>query len=213
MADLISALREMVRRTQLAAGETSAIIESEAILEPPSFGSREVATDRVDNSDPLNRERIVEERLSELSTDLGVRYRQVCRDLRDPSRISWTSDAHELRDILAHVLRALAPDEDVEAERWYKPVERTKGPTHAQRAKYILLQNRSQDDVKDDARDAATEIEHIEELASKIARATYMTGSKLAHNSATRRDCISLLFHFDALMFSLLNASTDGNRL
>jgi recombinational DNA repair protein RecR len=156
---------------------------------------------------------MIEERLSELSDTLGIRYCQVCKDLRDQSRLAWTSDAHELRDILANVLRTLAPTEEVEAQKWYKLERDANGPTQAQRVKFILLQNQpanvSKASAKEAAKNAEDEIEHIDVLVSKIVRSTYKTGSRLAHSNATHRDCVGLLLHFDALMFSLLNAMDD----
>jgi hypothetical protein len=59
---------------------------------------------------------MISERLEDLSDSLSPRYRQVCRDLRDPTRLAWTSEAHELRDILSNVLRTLATTEDVVAQ-------------------------------------------------------------------------------------------------
>lgn len=210
MPKFISTLRELVRQSIQAQSDAAQLAEAASLqhaitaIRPTTTSGGEVDL----RTDPLDRERIISERLSELSDSVGIRYRQVCKDLRDPTRLAWTGDAHELRDILATVLRTLAPTEEVVAQKWYKPVENTTGPTHAQRARYILLQVQSQDDAKE----SASETDLIDELVSRIARSTYTSGSQLAHTKATHADCVRLLFQFDALMFSLLNASpNDAN--
>ena len=202
MTGILSTLREMLRRSEEAANANSRQVEK---LTVPRLASVPLdLTASAKNADPLDRERIIGEQLAELSDSLSIRYRQVCRDLRDMSRLAWNSDAHEIRDILAHVLRTLAPTDDVISQEWFKLVEGTDGPTHAQRARYVLSQSRSQSDAKV----IVDEVEVVEALISRIARSTYSAGSRLAHNRATHQDCILLLLHFDALMFSLLSPGT-----
>lgn len=211
MSSWTSTLKDMERRSRQAVGDVSLIIESNEVTDPSTSASSLVLGEarQLDKLDPLDRERIVEERLADLSDTLSIRYRQVCRDLRDDSRLAWTGDAHELRDILANILRTLAPTEEVEAQTWFKLEKDTSGPTHTQRAKYIMIQN--QDGMA--AKAVSNEIELVDELVSKVVRATYSDGSRLAHsNNATYSDCIRLLLHFDALMFSLLNAASDSTK-
>lgn len=206
MPEIVVTLREMLRRAQQASNPDSRYVEELIDKSVDSGAAAHVGSEI--SSDPLDRESIISKQLSELSDSLSVRYRQVRRDLRDESRLAWNSQAHELRDILAHVLRTLAPSEEVVAQSWYKQVEGTDGPTHAQRARYALSQVRS----KDDAKNVEDQVEVFEALISRIARATYTTGSALAHNRATYEDCFLLLLQFETLMFSLLTPGTRSSK-
>lgn len=49
-----------------------------------------------------------------ISTSLGNSYSQIQIDLEDESRVSWAGTAHEIREILATMLRQLAPDSAIE---------------------------------------------------------------------------------------------------
>lgn len=203
MLGVIPVLREMLRRAQVATSSALATEQESALADAPS--ATVIPLQILESSDPLDRERIIRANLSEISDSLGIRYTQVCRDLRDVNRLAWTSDAHELRDILSQILRTLAPNEDVVTQEWYKQEKGTNGPTQAQRARYILLQVKSSDEAKQ----GADEVSLIDQLISRIIRSTYTAGSTLAHTDATHHDCIRLLFHFDALMFSLLHSSSQ----
>src|SRR5512138_3260970 len=71
--------------------------------------------------------------LSRLSEPLANSYIQVKMDLDDSSRSSWAGTAHEIREVLTTLLRILAPDEKVTAQKWYRQEEKTSGPTQKQR--------------------------------------------------------------------------------
>jgi len=80
--------------------------------------------------------------LKDISEHLARSYLQVKMDINAPTRISWAGTAHEIREILATLLRKLAPDEAVCAQEWYRKESSASGPTQKQRVKYILQQRR-----------------------------------------------------------------------
>lgn len=179
----------------------SAELESLSVIDS-SFRtqSSDIATSPIAPNN-INQRKIAA-RLSEISSRLSHRYLQVCVDVNDRSRFSWTASAHDLRDILATVLRTLAPDEEVVDQNWFVQDPSTRGPTQSQRARFICSQNRTDAEP----RVLSDRIELINELVGQIARATYTAGSKMAHTHAELKDCVNLLMHFDALMFDLLDA-------
>lgn len=61
--------------------------------------------------------------------------------LEDPSRYSWEGTAHEVREIVATLLRTLAPDAEATAKSWFKQEPNTAGPTQRQRARFFLDQH------------------------------------------------------------------------
>jgi hypothetical protein len=104
---------------------------------------------------------------------------------------------HDLRDILATVLRDLAPDDDVRRQPWYKHEPNTEGPTQAQRARYILevLRSRGSKAVK--------VAEEAIAAVSALTRATYSRAS-VGHVKASRDEATQILCYVDALLSDLL---------
>jgi hypothetical protein len=128
---------------------------------------------------------------------LSDRYVQACRDIADRGRLSYHAPMHDLRDILAAVLRDLAPDEDVRRQRWYKQEPDTDRPSQAQRARYILesLRERGSSAVK-------VASEAIETL-SALTRSAYGRAS-VAHVKASREEATQIMRYVDALLSDLL---------
>ncbi|MFN8511840.1 MAG: hypothetical protein U0841_04460 [Chloroflexia bacterium] len=83
----------------------------------------------------------IHDALAGISDSLARGYIQVKKDLADANRVSWAGSAHEIREVLATMLRLLAPDKLVEAQKWYKLEPDAKGPTQKQRVRYIVQQH------------------------------------------------------------------------
>jgi hypothetical protein len=128
---------------------------------------------------------------------LWCRWVQTCRDLADHGRVSYHGPMHDLRDILVSVLRNLATNEEVIAQEWYKEDPSAHGPTHAQRARYILsvLHKRGSS--------AVTGADQTITAVSNLARTTYQRASA-AHSKAHREEAFQVLRYVEALLCDLL---------
>lgn len=136
-----------------------------------------------------------------ISESLGNSYMQVRSDLDDPTRTSWAGTAHEIREILATLLRLKAPDSEVKAKPWYRPEPNTSGPTQKQRVRYILQElggGSKQVEV-------AEQISMIEDKIGDLVRATYSRASDAAHRMKGRTEAKRLLRYFEAFAHDLLN--------
>jgi hypothetical protein len=134
---------------------------------------------------------------------LWCRYVQACRDIADPGRLSYHAPMHDLRDILAGVLRTLAPDGEVTSQPGYVQDKGTSGPTQAQRARYILtvLRGRGSGAIS-----AMKETMDLIDSISKIARATYSRASA-AHEQASRDEASQILRYVQAVLSDLLGVT------
>lgn len=139
--------------------------------------------------------------LEAIAPELGHSYDQVLEDIEDRSRRSWAGTAHEIRELLAELLRHLGPDEDVQAESWYKQDPNTRGPTQRQRVRYILEQQRA----GSKKRDVVKEMSIIEDRVGGLVRATYNRASDAAHRFKGRREAIRILRYFEVFSRDLLD--------
>jgi Predicted pPIWI-associating nuclease len=166
--------------------------DSGAILEIQSFRS-------------INRTSIDIERkdiylaLSEISQKLGDSYLQAKQDIKNADRISWAGTAHEIREVLATLLRTLAPDNEVKSQPWYK--QESDRPTQKQRVRYIL-QKRGSSSTQ---REVTEKIDILDEMLGELVRSTYSRASDAAHTYEPRKEVKRLLGYFEAFAHDLLD--------
>lgn len=172
-----------------------------------STKARESIRQIVDVSDPPPPPPVQEKRtsiyqaLKDLSPALASSYAQVRVDLEDEERTSWAGSAHEIREMVATILRLLAPDDDVVLQSWYKQDVGTVGPTQKQRVKYILLRN--QGGSKREG--VLSEIDIIEQMTADLVRSTYSRASDAAHRMKGRAEARRIFRYFEAFAYDLLN--------
>ena len=139
--------------------------------------------------------------LLKISEHLASSYLQVQIDIDNQTRVSWVGTAHEIREILATLLRELAPDEDVCAQPWYEEYNNTSRPTQRQRVRYILEQKQ----VSTNEKKVMENIGIVENMASALVRATYSRASNAAHTFEGRKEVLRILKYFEAFVHDLLD--------
>jgi len=142
----------------------------------------------------------IRDALLNISEPLAKSYVQIKRDIADTKRISWAGTAHEIREIVATLLRILAPDNKVKEQSWYKNDANSSNPTQKQRVKYILQQNQAGSKESE----AINLIVDLEELISNIVRATYSRASDAAHRHKSREEVNRILQYFEVFIQDLL---------
>lgn len=147
------------------------------------------------------RDSVIYKGLASLSEKLANSYEQVKLDIQDTDRISWAGTAHEIREVLATMLRLLAPDDRVTAETWFRQEPKTSGPTQKQRVRFILQQH----GAGSKEREVAEQAIHLEEMIGSLVRATYSRASDAAHTFKVRTEVSRIIGYFDAFAHDLLN--------
>lgn len=137
---------------------------------------------------------------------LAKSYLQVKNDVVSSERSSWAGTAHEIREILATLLRTLAPDEEVILTTWYKeekdpPEQKQKRVTQKQRVIYVLKQHHVGSAEEKVVKDIST----LEEMTGNLIRDTYSRASAAAHTFAGQKEAKKLLKYFEAFAYNLLN--------
>jgi repressor of nif and glnA expression len=127
----------------------------------------------------------------------------VLSDLSDPSRLSWAGVAHEIREILAQVLRILAPDSEILKAKWYEQELGTTGPTHRQRARFILEKR----NAGSREREVTEKVGMVEDQVANLVRSTYMRASDAAHRDKERAGAYRISLYFEAFAFDILDLS------
>lgn len=136
-----------------------------------------------------------------ISPDLAYSYEQVKSDLLDSSRVSWAGTAHEVREIIANLLRLLAPDNDVKLQPWFKQDLTAKGITQTQRARYILqMRNQGSNTLEVVERN----VNLLDERISELVRSTYNRASTAAHTYKDQDEVKRILGYFEALVHDLI---------
>lgn len=139
--------------------------------------------------------------LHEKSESLANSYAQVKIDIASDDRLSWAGTAHEIREILATLLRILAPDDVVTSQQWYKPEPNTSGPTQKQRVTYILKSRRAGSSENN----VVEQITSLDDMVGNIVRSTYSRASDAAHRFKERQEVLKILRYFEAFAYDLLN--------
>jgi len=138
--------------------------------------------------------------LMEVSESLANSYAQVRADVQHPERFSWAGTAHEIREMLATLLRELAPDSAVTAQSWYGQQPNTSGPTQKQRVRYILEVN----GAGSKERKVVEKVVGLEDMIGSLVRSTYNRASDAAHRFKPRQEVLRILRYFDAFAYDLL---------
>lgn len=197
--DPVTAIKDYARRARRVRLELDAVSRAPVLAVEGPFNSHDFSVGRT--LDSADRERLVESALGSIDLNLASRYRQVCRDLGDQSRLSWNGTAHELRDLLANLLRTLAPDAECTSQGWYIQEPNTSGPTQKQRVRLVLQSKKSNKNLEN----SLTKMSLIDELVSDLIRTTYTRGSSSAHTKSSWRECLRLIAYFDAFVLDLID--------
>lgn len=139
--------------------------------------------------------------LRKISDMLAKGYLQAYQDIQDPKRLSWAGSANEIREVLSHLLRTLAPDDKVTKTSWYKPEANTNGPTRRQRVKYIMKIRETSSNVEK----VGDSIEVLYDKISKLVSDTYSRASEAAHISQNQQEVIRIIKYFEAFARDLLD--------
>jgi hypothetical protein len=139
--------------------------------------------------------------LESLAPSAATSYRQAINDLTGPERLSYRGTAAEFREALRETLDHLAPDADVERQRWYERETNQTKPTMKQKTRYILTsrgRNRTQT--------AAAEkmLGLIEELSGEVMRAVYNRASLATHVHQSKTEVRQIKRYLDTILFDLL---------
>jgi hypothetical protein len=112
-------------------------------------------------------------------------YEQAVRDLAGAARSGYRGPATDMREALRETLAALAPDDEVERQSWYKPVKGCDKPTMAQRARYALEAARKSEQVTGAA---VGSVEVSEELFARFVRDVYGRSNVSTHTHAGKAE-------------------------
>ena len=183
--------QERVQKTRVSVAQ---------LTSSPSGDSREALSTRSASASLIEGDGI-HIALARISPTLASSYAQVKSDLQDDHRISWAGTAHEIREVLATLLRTLAPDPEVTQQSWYKQEPNTSGPTQKQRTRYILQQH----GAGSKELEVASQVSKLEEMIGDLVRATYSRASDAAHQAKTKREVVRIVKYFDTFAYDLLN--------
>ena len=171
--------------------EKSEVKNKVATGQPKDNDSRLVAADSKQIYDAL----------ASVSPQLARSYEQIKNDIEDSSRLSWAGTAHEIREILSHLLRTLAPSDEVEKQNWFKREDGTSGPTQKQRVIYIIKQH----DAGSKEKEVVERVVDLEDRLGTLVRTTYSRASDAAHRIKGRVEVRRILRYFEAFAFDLLD--------
>jgi hypothetical protein len=146
-------------------------------------------------------ETLVLRTLEALVPSAAASYRQGLSDLLGPARFSYRGTAAEFREALRETLDHLAPDDEVEAQKWYKPEEGQKKPTMKQKGRHILT---SRAKNKTQRTSAEKMFGLIEELSSDVMRAVYNRASLATHIHQSLSEVRRIKRYVDTVLFDLL---------
>jgi hypothetical protein len=139
--------------------------------------------------------------LLSLSPNLANSYAQIKDDLQDETRISWAGTAHEIREVLATMLRILAPDDQVTSSDWYVQDRNTLGPTQSQRVRFILQEHNS----GSQQRNVIEHVVTLDRMIETLVRATYSRASDAAHRFKEREEVSRIFRYFEVFALDLLD--------
>jgi len=146
-------------------------------------------------------EALILKTLESLVPSAAASYRQGISDLVGPERLSYRGTAADFRESLRETLDHLAPDAEVEGQRWYKPEEDHAKPTMKQKVRYILTsrgRNRTQ------TTSAEKMLGLIEELSGEVMRAVYNRASLATHVHQSKTEVRNIKRYVDTVLFELL---------
>lgn len=177
-----------------------------------ALGIAKLINDEANNSEIYYKDRLVKGAvkidrqdillaLNNISSNLSESYSQVKQDIHDLERKSWAGTAHEIREILANLLRELAPDDRVMTKPWFKKETESGRPSQKQRAIYILQER----GANSTSVEVVQKVQLIDEMVGGLVRSTYSRASNAAHTYETKKEVIKLLRYFEAFAQDLLD--------
>lgn len=190
--DYLSDIRSRVQQTQ---------IEINAIIENHYEGKAKRTSSRVAQLHADSKQNDIYNALSGVSENLARSYAQIKEDVKDSNRLSWAGTAHEIREVLATMLRLLAPDGVVSSQSWFKQEPNTSGPTQKQRVHYILLTR----GTGSKEREVVEQVVNLESMIEDLVRLTYARASDAAHRFKSRSEVMRILRYFEAFAYDLLS--------
>ncbi|MDB5185854.1 MAG: hypothetical protein JWL85_377 [Candidatus Saccharibacteria bacterium] len=145
----------------------------------------------------------IHEALMLMPEHISNSYIQIVSDFEDETRVSWAGTAHEIRELLRHILEHLAPDNKVTQAAWYVQQKDTSGPTQKQKVRYILSQTKGDSKQQKVAQD----IDIIDAKVGDLVRDVYGRASDAAHRSKNKTEAFKILRYFEAFAYDLLDLS------
>lgn len=164
LADLVGRLNEFQR-------SLSPALPAARVTKPPPRKSR-----------PAAREADIVRRLGQLNPDFATSFQQVLADLASPNRSTYVGPVGEAREVLRAAVHALAPDAQVETQKWFKGDDRGR-PTQAERTRHAAGKRHGKD--ADEAADAA---DAFEAKLGKLFRTVYTSANKNFHAGTQRSE-------------------------
>jgi hypothetical protein len=146
-------------------------------------------------------ENLILQTLESIVPSAAASYRQGLADLMGPERSSYRGTATEFRESLRETLDYLAPDEDVEAQVWYKPEDDQTKPTMKQKARFVLS-SRERNKTQRESAEKALLI--IEQVSGELMRAVYSRASLATHVHQTKDEVRQIKRYVDTLLFDFL---------
>jgi Predicted pPIWI-associating nuclease len=149
-------------------------------------------------------EQVILETLQKLLPTSAASYEQVLRDIHEANRVSWRGTSSELREVLRNVIDELAPDDKVESSEGYVLERDRKGPTQAQKVKYILRARKSRTTAVDTAKQS---LAAVDAAIADLARSTYNRGSASTHSTTDGVEVRRIKHYVDAVLAELHKVS------
>jgi hypothetical protein len=150
---------------------------------------------------PAATEAAILETLEGMIPSAGASYKQVLLDLQQKGRVSNRGTAAELREVLREVLDHLAPDDAVAAVPGFKLEPQCKGPTMAQKVRFILKARDAPDPARQTAENAAAIVDHS---IATLGRSVYTRGAMSVHTARTVQEVRNFKMYADAVLGELL---------
>jgi hypothetical protein len=116
-------------------------------------------------------------------------------------RVSFRGPALELREVLREVLDHLAPDVDVIAAPGFRLEKDRKGPTMAQKVRFIL---KARGSGKTTAATPEDSVSTVDAIVGDLTRSVYTLGSIATHVASERRQVVQVKRYIDAVLHDIL---------
>jgi hypothetical protein len=150
---------------------------------------------------PAAIEAAILETLEGMIPSAGASYKQVLLDLQHKGRVSNRGTAAELREVLREVLDTLAPDDAVAAGPGFKLEPQRKGPTMAQKVRFILRARDAPEPARETAENAAA---IVDQSIATLGRSVYTRGAMSVHTARTLQEVRNFKMYADAVLGELL---------
>lgn len=135
-------------------------------------------------------------RLAAVDPDLATSYRQVLTDVAQ-ARETYVGPAGEIREVLRGTIAQLASDADVMAQSWFEGHESR--PTHTERIRYVLQENRGRADAQILKSDEILDVK-----IGQLGRSLYERSSGALHAGTQRREVCKIVDWVELVLDELL---------